>query len=161
MEKRGQLEKNVKSTPLEDIKWSLKCTDGCVKAVNANVKNLDLRMVSVEEEMSVFRNLTNEISKLKEIVLTLAKETTEKITYGTVYTMYQREYSPDCSLSDAERRMVAANVKEIYQDINSYTRWLKWKKRQEENGGELKWSKWYGNEVPAKKNDDTCYLLRE
>ena len=126
--------------------------------------NLDLRMVSVEEEMSVFRNLTNEISKLKEIVLTLAKETTEKITYATVYTMYQREYSPDCSLSDAERKLVAANVKEIYQDINSYTRWLKWKKRQEENGGKLKWSEWYGNEVPAKKvkkNDDTCYLLRE
>ena len=52
MEKRGQLEKNV-----EDVKWSLKCTDARVKAVNANVKNLDLRMVSVEEEMSVFLNL--------------------------------------------------------------------------------------------------------
>ena len=120
--------------------------------------NLDLRMVSVEEEMSVFRN---EISKLKEIILTLAKETTEKITYATVYTMYQREYSPDSSLSAWERSVVVANVKEIYQDINSYTKWLKWKKRQEENGGELKWSKWYENEVPAKKNDDTCYLLRE
>ena len=47
MEKTGQLEKNVKST-------------------------------SVEEEMTVFRNLTNEISKLKEIILALAKETTEK-----------------------------------------------------------------------------------
>ena len=70
MEKTGQLEKNVKSTSVE------------------------------EEEMTVFRNLTNEISKLKEIVLALAKETTEKITYATVYTMYQREYRPDCSLSD-------------------------------------------------------------
>ena len=124
-------------------------------------KNLDLRMVSVEEEMSVFRNLTDEISKLKEIVLALAKETTEKITYATVYTMYQREYSPDSSLTDWERTMVVANVKEIYQDINSYTRWLKWKKKQEENRGQLKWSEWTENEVPAKKNNDDCYLLRE
>ena len=131
MEKTGQLEKNVKSTSVE------------------------------EEEMTVFRNLTNEISKLKEIVLALAKETTEKITYATVYTMYQREYRPDCSLSDWGRSVVVANVKEIYQDINSYTRWLKWKKEQEENGEKLKWSKWYENEAPAKKNNDNCYLLRE
>ena len=130
MEKTGQLEKNVKST-------------------------------SVEEEMTVFRNLTNEILKLKEIILALAKETTEKKTYATVYTMYQREYSPDCSLSDWERSVVVANVKEIYQDINSYTKWLKWKKEQEENGEKLKWSKWYENEAPAKKNNDDCYLLRE
>ena len=68
MEKTGQLEKNVKSTSVE--------------------------------EMTVFRNLTNEISKLKEIILALAKETTEKKTFATVYTMYQREYRPDCSLSD-------------------------------------------------------------
>ena len=99
MEKTGQLKKNVKSTSVEE-----------------------------EEEMSVFRNLTNEISKLKEIILALAKETTEKITYATVYTMYQREYSPDSSLSAWERSVVVANVKEIYQNINSYTKWLKWKK---------------------------------
>ena len=36
MEKRGQLEEI--GTTLEDIKWTLKYTDGCVKAVNANVK---------------------------------------------------------------------------------------------------------------------------
>ena len=130
MEKTGQLEKNVKST-------------------------------SVEEEMSVFRNLTNEISKLKEIILALAKETTEKITYATVYDMYQREYSPDCSLSAWGRSEVVANVRKIYQDINNYTKWLKWKKEQEENGEKLKWSKWYENEAPAKKNNDDCYLLRE
>ena len=58
--------------------------------------------------------------------------------------MYQREYSPDSSLSDGERTMVAAKVEEIYQDIDSYTKWIKWKKKQEENGGGLKWSKWYG-----------------
>ena len=52
-------------------------------------------------------------------------------------------------------------MKEIYQDINSYTKWLKWKKEQEENGEKLKWSKWYENEAPAKKNNDDCYLLRE
>ena len=159
MEKRGQLEKN--GTTLEDIKWTLKCTNACLKTVNANVKNLDLRMACVEEEMPGFQNLTNQISELKEILLMLAKETTEKMTFATVYTMYQREYSPDSSLSAVERTSVAAKVKEIYQDINSYTKWLKWKKRQEENGGELKWSKWYKNEVPAKKNDDDCYLLRE
>ena len=161
MEKTGKLEENVKSTTLENIKWSLKCTDGCVKAVNANVNNLDLRMVSVEEEISVFRSLTNEISKLKEIVLALTKETTEKITFATVYDMYQREYSADSSLSAWERSVVVANVKEIYQDIDSYMKWLKWKKRQEENGKKLKWSKWVENEVSNKKNDDTCYLLRE
>ena len=132
MEKTGQLKKNVKSTSVEE-----------------------------EEEMSVFRNLTNEISKLKEIILALAKETTEKITYATVYTMYQREYSPDSSLSAWERSVVVANVKKIYQNINSYTKWLKWKKRQEENGEKLKWSKWYQNEAPAKKNNSDCYLLRE
>ena len=52
-------------------------------------------------------------------------------------------------------------MKEIYQDINSYTKWLKWKKEQEENGEKLKWSKWYENEAPAKKNKDDCYLLGE
>ena len=159
MEKRGQLEEI--GTTLEDIKWTLKCTNACVKTVNANVKNLDLRMASVEEEMPVFQNLTNQISELKEIVLMLAKETTEKITFATVYTMYQREYSPDSSLSNVERTLVAANVKEIYQDINSYTKWIKWKKEQEENREQLKWSKWVGNEVSHKKNDDDCYLLRE
>ena len=154
-------EKNVPSTTIEDIKFSLRCTDAHVKAVAGTVKHLQIKMGCFEEEMSVFRNLTDEISKLKEIVLTLAKETTEKITYGTVYTMYQREYSPDCSLSDCERRTVVANVKKIYQDIDSYTKWLKWRKMQEENGGRLKWSERYGNEVYTKKNNDDCYLLRE
>ena len=119
---------------------------------------LEINVTPLEEKMSA---LTNEISKLKEIVLALAKETTEKKTFATVYTMYQREYRPDCSLSDWGRSVVVANVKEIYQDINSYTKWLKWKKEQEENGEKLKWSKWYENEAPAKKNNDDCYLLRE
>ena len=110
-------------------------------------------MASVEEEMSGFRNLTNQISELKEIVLMLAKETTEKMTFATVYTMYQREYRPDSSLSVWGRSVVDAKVKEIYQDINSYTKWLKWKKEQEENGEKLKWSKLYENKVPAKKKE--------
>ena len=41
------------STTLEDIKWSLSSTDACVKAVAVNVKNLQLRMVSIEEEMFI------------------------------------------------------------------------------------------------------------
>ena len=44
--------------------------------------------------------------------------------------MYEREYSPDSSLAPAEIRMIAANVEDIYQDIDSYTTWLKWKKRK-------------------------------
>ena len=119
---------------------------------------LEINVTPLEEKMSA---LTNEISKLKEIVLAVAKETTEKKTYATVYTMYQREYMPDCSLAYADKSKVDANVKKIYQDINSYTKWLKWKQRQEENEGQLKWSEWYKDEVPTKKNDDTCYLLRE
>ena len=85
----------------------------------------------------------------------------KKKTSATVYTMYQREYMPDCSLAYADKSKVDANVKKIYQDINSYTNWLKWKKEQEENGEKLKWSKWYKGEAPAKKNNDDCYLLRE
>ena len=53
MAERTEPQKNVKSTILEDIKWSLSCTDACVKAVAVNVKNLQLRMVSVEEEMFI------------------------------------------------------------------------------------------------------------
>ena len=122
---------------------------------------LQKNVTPLEEEMSVFRDLTDEISKLKEIVLALAKETTERKTYATVYTMYQKEHRPDCSLSAWERSVVVANVKEIYQNINSYTKWLKWKKRQEENGEKLKWSEWYEDEGPRRKNNDDCYLLRE
>ena len=157
---RVELQKNVPSNHVQDIKWSLSCTDACVKAVADTVKSLQLRMDYFEEGMSVVGNLTKEISKLKEFVLTLTKETTEKKTYGTVSTMYEREYSPDCGLSN-EERMIAAKVEEIYQDINSYTKWLKWKKMQEENGGRLKWSKLIENEVQDKKNNDTSYLLRE
>ena len=71
------MEKNVPKTfidDIEDIKWSLKCINGCVKAVNANVKNLQLRMVSMEEEeMSVFTILGQEMSKLKKTVLNMKK----------------------------------------------------------------------------------------
>ena len=119
---------------------------------------LEINVTPIEEKMSA---LTNEISKLKEIVLALAKETTEKKTYATVYTMYQREYRPDCSLAYEDKSKVDANVNKIYQNINSYIKWIKWKKEKEENGEKLKWSKWYEKEAPARKNNDDCYLLRE
>ena len=76
MARRVELEKNVPKTfidDIEDIKWSLKCINGCVKAVNANVKNLQLRMVSMEEEMFVVAILGQEMSKLKKTVLNMKK----------------------------------------------------------------------------------------
>ena len=54
-----KLQKNVPSNPLQDVKWSLSCTDACVKAVADTVKRLQIRMDSLEERMS-------EISNLKE-----------------------------------------------------------------------------------------------
>ena len=39
-----KLQKNVPSNPLQDVKWSLSCTDGCVKAVADAVKRLQIRM---------------------------------------------------------------------------------------------------------------------
>ena len=122
---------------------------------------LQKNVTPLEEEMSVFRDLTDEISKLKEIVLALAKETTERKTYATVYTMYQKEHRPDCPLSYIGKTDVDANVKKIYRDINNYTKWLKWKQMKEENGEKLKWSEWYEDEGPRRKNNDDCYLLRE
>ena len=76
MARRVELGKNVPKTfidDIEDIKWSLKCINGCVKAVNADVKNLELRMVSMEEEMSVVTILGQEMSKLKKTVLNMKK----------------------------------------------------------------------------------------
>ena len=76
MARRVELEKNVPKTfidDIEDIKWSLKCINGCVKAVNENVKNLQLRMVSMEEEMFVVTILGQEMSKLKKTVLNMKK----------------------------------------------------------------------------------------
>ena len=76
MARRVELEKNVPKTfidDIEDIKWSLKCINGCVKAVNANVNNLELRMVSMEKEMSVVAILGQEMSKLKKTVLNMKK----------------------------------------------------------------------------------------
>ena len=76
MARRVELEKNVPNTPIddiEDIKWSLKCTNAYVKAVAANMKNLELRMDSFEEGMSVIQNLTEEMSKLKKFVINKEK----------------------------------------------------------------------------------------
>ena len=62
-----KLQKNVPSNPLQDVKWSLSCTDACVKAVADAVKRLQIRMDSLEERMS-------EISSLKEFVWNKKKE---------------------------------------------------------------------------------------
>ena len=72
-----KLQKNVPNTDLQDITWSLSCTDARVQDVVGIVKSLQLRMESFEEGISVVRNLTEEISKLKEFVLMLTKETTD------------------------------------------------------------------------------------
>ena len=62
-----KLQKNVPSNPLQDVKWSLSCTDACVKAVADTVKRLQIRMDCLEERMS-------EISTLKEFVWNKKKE---------------------------------------------------------------------------------------
>ena len=69
-----KLQKNVLNTGLQDITWSLSCTDARVQDVVGIVKSLQLRMESFEEGISMVRNLTEEISKLKEFV---TKETTD------------------------------------------------------------------------------------
>ena len=66
MAKRAELHKNVKSTPLQDVKWSLSCTDACLKAVADNV-NMDV----------IKRNLTDEMPEKPE----RNKEKTEEDTH--------------------------------------------------------------------------------
>ena len=76
MARRVELEKNVPYTPIddiEDIKWSLKCTNAYVKTVAVYMKKLELRMDSFEEGMSVIQNLTEEMSKLKNFVINMEK----------------------------------------------------------------------------------------
>ena len=150
----------VNSNKIHDIAWSLSRTNDHVKVVNTKVKNFEGRLVSVEEDVGMIEVLAEKILKLQKILLTLTKETNEKKFYDTAYRMYEREYSPDSDLGpEKRRRMIEAKMEEIYQDIDSYTKWLKWKKMQEENGERLKWSEWVENEVRNKK--DTSYLLRE
>ena len=142
----------VNRNKIHDIAWSLNRTNAHVKAVNTKVKNFEGRLEYVEEDMGMIQVLTEEILKLQKIVLTLTKETNEKKFYATAYRMYEREYSPDSDLGpEKRRRMIGAKMEEIYQDIDSYTKWLKWKKMQEENGERLKWSEWVENEVRDKK----------
>ena len=69
-----ELQKNVPSTTVQDIKWSLSCTDARVKTVADTVKRLQLRMDSLEEGMSLVIRLTKEISSLKEFVMNKKKE---------------------------------------------------------------------------------------
>ena len=79
-----ELQKNVPNTGLQDITWSLRCTDGRVQDVADIVKSLQLRMESFEEGMSMVRNLTEEISKLKEFVLTLTKENGKRSRWSEI-----------------------------------------------------------------------------
>ena len=74
MAKRVELQKNVPSTPLQDIKRPLSCTDACVKTVADTVKRLQTRMDFLEQDMSVVLRLTKEIPSLKEIVMNKKKE---------------------------------------------------------------------------------------
>ena len=69
MAKRVKLEKNVPSNTIQDIEWSLSCTDAYVKAVADTVKRLQTRTDFLEQDMSVVLRLTKEISSLKELVM--------------------------------------------------------------------------------------------
>ena len=62
MARRAELEKNVPKTVIDDIE-DIKCTNAYVKTVAAYMKNLELRMDSFEEGMSVIQNLAEEMSK--------------------------------------------------------------------------------------------------
>ena len=73
-----ELQKNVPSTPLEDVKWALNYTDACIKAVADTVKRLQIRMDFLEQDMAVVLRLTKEISSLKEIVMNKKKEEEEE-----------------------------------------------------------------------------------
>ena len=74
MAKRVKLEKNVPSNTIQDIEWSLSCTDAYVKAVADTVKRLQTRTDFLEQDMSVVLRLTKEISSLKELVMNKKKE---------------------------------------------------------------------------------------
>ena len=63
MDKRAEPEKNVSNTRLRDIHWCLTCADACAKTV----KSLEVRMDSIEENMSVIKkSLIEEMSAIKK-----------------------------------------------------------------------------------------------
>ena len=63
------------ATPLQCTDACLKATIDALKAIAGTVKDLKIRMDSIEKTDTI---LAQEISTLKEFVLTLTKETTEK-----------------------------------------------------------------------------------
>ena len=67
-----ELQKNVPSTTLQDIKLS--CTDEYVKAVADTVKRLQIRMDFLEQDMSVVLRLVKDIPELEEFVMNKKKE---------------------------------------------------------------------------------------
>ena len=69
-----ELQKNVPNTCLQDITWSLSCIDARVQDA----------VETLEEGISMIRNLTEEISKLKEFVLTLPKENRNRNSWGEI-----------------------------------------------------------------------------
>ena len=79
-----KLQKNVQSNPLQDVKWSLSCTDACVKAVVDTVKRLQIRMDSLEERMS-------EMSTLKEFVWNKKKEEENTNIASLLYESKRRQ----------------------------------------------------------------------
>ena len=69
-----ELQKNVPNTCLQDITWSLSCIDVRVQDV----------VDRLEDGISMVRNLTEEISKPKEFVLTLPKENGNRNSWGEI-----------------------------------------------------------------------------
>ena len=70
----NELQKNVPNTCLQDITWTLSCIDVRVQDAVARL----------EDGISMVRNLTEEISKLKEFVLTLPKENGNRNSWSEI-----------------------------------------------------------------------------
>ena len=71
MAEKVKLQKNVPSNPVQDVKWSLNCTDACVKAVADTVKRLQIRMDSLEYFV---KRLQIRMDSLEEFVRNKKKE---------------------------------------------------------------------------------------
>ena len=69
-----ELQKNVPNTCLQDITWTLSCID--VRVQDA--------VDRLEDGISMVRNLTEEISKLKEFVLMLPKENGNRNSWSEI-----------------------------------------------------------------------------
>ena len=64
MARRVELEKNVPKTlidDIEDIKWSLKCTNEHMKSIATNMDKLELRMDSFEEDVLMIEIIAEDV----------------------------------------------------------------------------------------------------